>query len=386
MKKRQNFLPYALPSLSERELTLVTDTLKSLWWSRGARCEEFETRFREFVNAEYAVSVNSCTSALHLALACCDVGAEDEVITSPMTFCSTANVIVHQGATPVFCDIDSETGLIDADKIEELITPKTKVILPVHYGGQSCDLDKINAIGKRYNLKVVDDAAHATAAKYKGKMIGSLCDATAFSFYATKNLATGEGGMLTTNNATIYEKARILSLHGMDKNAFNRYQAGGTHEYDITYAGYKYNMSDLSAALGVAQIEQIEYIQNTRRKYADIYRNCIDKIEGISCLKQEDYCENAWHLFVITLDPAKISIDRNTFIEKLTAYNIGTSVHFKPVHTFTFYQEHFTAVHLPKAEDFYQNIISLPLYPSMTEEDVYYVMESVQAIAARYAK
>lgn len=387
MKKRENFLSYALPSLTECEIQEVNEILNSLWWSRGQKCDEFERRFAEYVGAKYAVSVNSCTAALHLALKGYDIGKGDEVITTPMTFCSTINVIIHQGSTPVFCDIDETTGLIDTAEIEKHITDKTKAIIPVHYAGQACELDKIKDIANKYRLKVLDDAAHAVATTYKGQKIGGLTEATSFSFYATKNLSTGEGGMLTTNDEGVYNRIKKLSLHGMDKNAFNRYKAGGSHEYDVSEIGYKYNMTDIAAGLGLCQLERLPTLQKKRKKLAEIYLSELAGIDGIDTLRQVEYGENAWHLFVIKLDPDKLSITRDEFIAELSALNIGTSVHFKPVHMFSWYKENLPQNKpLIKAEGFYKNIISLPLYPSMSEEDAYYVMEGVRWIACRYAK
>ena len=299
MNVREEFLPYAQPSLTHRELEEVLEAVRSLWWSRGEKCQRFEEEFAQKVGARYAVSMNSCTAALEVALCAYGVSPGDEVITTPMTFCSTANVALHLGARPIFCDIDPQTGLIDPAGIEPLITDKTRAILPVHYGGQPCDLKEIYAIADKNGLVVIEDAAHAAGAFYHGEPIGNCRDAAAFSFYATKNLATGEGGMLTTNDPEVAEKARVLSLHGMDKNAYNRYQEGGSHLYDVVYPGYKFNMGELAAALGLAQLERLDQMQATRRRYATLYEEGFASIPGIKTLRQLPERENAWHLFVI---------------------------------------------------------------------------------------
>ena len=388
MNVREECLPYAQPSLTHRELEEVLEAVRSLWWSRGEKCQRFEEEFAQKVGARYAVSMNSCTAALEVALCAYGVSPGDEVITTPMTFCSTANVALHLGARPIFCDIDPQTGLIDPAGIEPLITDKTRAILPVHYGGQPCDLKEIYAIADKNGLVVIEDAAHAAGAFYHGEPIGNCRDAAAFSFYATKNLATGEGGMLTTNDPEVAEKARVLSLHGMDKNAYNRYQEGGSHLYDVVYPGYKFNMGELAAALGLAQLERLDQMQATRRRYATLYEEGFASIPGIKTLRQLPERENAWHLFVIQVDPREFGMDREGLIRFLTGKKIGTSVHFKPVHTMTYYEEHLpqNPVPLPHAEAFYQTIISLPLYPSMGEEDVQYVIESVREASQLDAK
>ena len=388
MNVREEFLPYAQPSLTHRELEEVLEAVRSLWWSRGEKCQRFEEEFAQKVGARYAVSMNSCTAALEVALCAYGVSPGDEVITTPMTFCSTANVALHLGARPIFCDIDPQTGLIEPAGIEPLITDKTRAILPVHYGGQPCDLKEIYAIADKNGLVVIEDAAHAAGAFYHGEPIGNCRDAAAFSFYATKNLATGEGGMLTTNDPEVAEKARVLSLHGMDKNAYNRYQEGGSHLYDVVNPGYKFNMGELAAALGLAQLERLDQMQATRRRYATLYEEGFASIPGIKTLRQLPERENAWHLFVIQVDPREFGMDREGLIRFLTGKKIGTSVHFKPVHTMTYYEEHLpqNPVPLPHAEAFYQTIISLPLYPSMGEEDVQYVIESVREASQLDAK
>lgn len=390
MEIRKDFLPYGLPLITEKEVQAVSDVIRSGWWSKGPKTMEFEKKFAEYVGAKHAIALNSCTAALHLALAAKGIGPGDEVITTPMSFTSTTNTILHAGATPVIADIDEDTGLIDPQEIQRRITPRTKAIVPVHYAGQACDLDAIRAIAGRYGLFVSEDAAHAVSTTYKDQLIGGgdACQAASFSFYATKNLATGEGGMLTTSDDELAEKARVLSLHGMDRNAWNRYQKGGSWHYDVVAPGFKYNMTDIAAALGLCQLELLPEMQKTRERYAAIYDAAFSGMKAIGLQGQVPYGRNARHLYYIRVKEDQLTIGRDEFIEKLGQYNIGTSVHFIPIHLHPYYQEHLgtQAGDYPHAERFYSQIISLPLYPSMTEDDVQYVAMAVGEIAAKYAK
>ena len=388
MNKRDEFLPYCRPYFDDDELNRVADVLKSGGWTKGSVTREFEKVFAEYVGAKYAVAVNSCTAAMHIALVAKGIGDGDEVISTPMTFCSTINTIVHTGAKPVLVDIDSKTGLIDVDKIEAAITEKTKAIVPVHYAGQSCDMDKINAIAEKYGLFVLEDCAHALSTEYKGKKIGSMGNACAYSFYVTKNISTAEGGMLTTDDEELYEKASVLSLHGMSKNAWSRYGTKGDWKYEVCDPGFKYNLTDIAAALGIAQMNKLDEMQDIRTEYAEIYNKAFDKIDGITYLKDNGLGKNSAHLYVIQIDKNKFDIDRDTFIELLKEYNIGTSVHFIPICMHPYYINNFgyKKGDFPETEKMFEGIISLPLYPSMTREDVMYVIEAVREIAREHAK
>ena len=386
--KRTEFLPYALPFIEEKEINEVIDALKSNWLSKGPKTMEFEKRFAEYVGAKHAIAMNSCTAALHIALVANNIGEGDEVITTPLTFAASANTIVHTGAKPVFADIDEKTMCIDPNKIEEKITERTKAIVPVHYGGQSCDLDRINEIAKKHNLLVLEDAAHAIYTTHKGKLIGSIGDTTSFSFYATKNICTGEGGMLTTNSDEIAEKARVMSLHGMSKNAWNRFAKGGSWYYEILYPGYKYNMTDMQAALGLCQLEKIEKMQKIREKYAKMYNDAFGKLDEIITPNEVEGNRHAWHLYVIRVKEDMLKINRDEFIEALTEENIGTSVHYIPVHLHPYYMETFgyKMGDFPVAEKVFEGMISLPLYPSMKEQDVEDVINAVTRIVQENRK
>lgn len=386
--KRESFLPYALPMFDDKEINEVADTIKSNWVSRGPKTLEFEKRFSEYVGAKHAVAMNSCTAALHTALTGKGIGAGDEVITSPLTFAATANVVVHTGATPVFADIDPHTYNIDTNKIEDKVTERTKAIIPVHFSGQACEMDRILEIARKYDLFVLEDAAHAIHAKYKGRMVGSISHATAFSFYATKNLSTGEGGMLTTDDDDLADRARIISLHGMSRNAWKRYEKAGSWYYEILYPGFKYNMTDIQASLGLHQLDKLEDMQKTREEYAEIYNSAFQDVEEI--IRPEIVPENrhAWHLYVIQVNDSLLSIDRDQFIEELSKANIGTSVHFIPVHLHPYYREKYGYKEgdFPDAERAYKRMVSLPLYPKMTRQDVEDVANAVKSIAFRHRK
>lgn len=377
--RRQEFLPYALPLIEDDDIEAVVDSLKSNWVTKGPKTDEFEKRFAEYIGVKHAIAFNSCTAGLHTVLVAAGIGEGDEVITTPMTFAASANVIIHSGATPVFVDIDPITMNIDHTKIEEKITPRTRALIPVHIAGFPCEMDEIMAIASKHNLFVLEDAAHAVHTLYKDKMIGSIGDATAFSFYATKNLMTGEGGMVTTDNDDLADKLRVYSLHGMSRNAWNRYTAKGSWHYEVTFPGYKYNMTDIQAALGVTQLAKLESMQKTRESIAHRYNQAFAILPQLEIPIDRQYARHAWHLYIIKLNLEKISVDRAEFIELLKEENIGTSVHFIPVHLHPYYRDTFGLERgaLPQAENVYDRIISLPLYPKMSDTDVQDVIEAV---------
>lgn len=387
-KKRETFLPYAVPLIDDEDINEVVETLKSGWVAKGPRTIEFEKRFAEYTGAKYAVAMNSATAALHIALIARGVKPGDEVITTPITFAATANTIIHVGATPVFVDVDPETFCIDANKIEEKITDKTTAIVPVHYTGHACDMDKIRAIAEKYDLFVSEDAAHAIDTFYKGDLIGKKGDCASFSFYATKNICTGEGGMLTTNSEDIAEKARVMSTHGMSKAAWNRYGKGGAWRYDIEYPGHKYNMFDIQAALAKTQMNKLSAMQDRRKEIVKKYEEGFSTLDGIKLPPEADYTTHSWHLYVVRLELDKLTIDRDKFIELMGEANIGTSVHFIPVHLMSYYRENFGYKEgdFPVAESYFDTILSLPLYPKMTDEDVQDVINAVTHIISNYHK
>lgn len=387
--KREKFIPYNLPNITDAEINEVVDTLKSGWIAKGPRTVEFEKEFASYLGAKHAIGVNSCTAALHIALLANDIGAGDEVITTPMTFASTANTILHCGATPVFADIDFKTGCIDPKEIEKKVTAKTKAIVPVHYSGQVCDLDAIYKIADEHNLFVSEDAAHALWSRYKGRLIGNkLRGAASYSFYATKNLATGDGGMLVTDDDKTAERARILAGQGMSHNAWNRYAKGGSWKYDIVEPGFKYNMFDIQAALGLKQLSRLEEMQAARLKIAEKYQTAFSAIDALDPPFVPEYTTHCWHLYVLRIVPELLTIDRDQFIVELNERNVGTSVHFIPTHYMSAYKDRYgyKPEDFPMAQKHFDRIISLPLYPTMTEEETEYVISAVRDIVEKYHK
>jgi len=384
---RQEFLPFSLPDVGEAEIEEVVQTLKSGWITTGPKTKEFERRIAQYLGAKHAIAVNSCTGALHVALAAIGINRDDEVITSPLTFCSTANVIIHLGGRPVFADVGEDYS-IDPTQIEKHITPRTKAIIPVHYSGQPCHMDEIMACAQEHKLHVIEDAAHAIGAWYGERMVGTIGDVTAFSFYATKNMTTAEGGMITTADDELAERMQLLSLHGISKDAWKRYSSQGSWYYEVLYAGYKYNMTDIQAALGLHQLERLEHFIEVRDRYARMYNEAFGDMPEIQIPLVNEGIRHAWHLYVIQLNLERLDIDRAQFIEALRVANIGTSVHFIPVHLHPYYRQRFGYAQgdYPNAERIYDRIISLPLYPKMTEEAVQDVIDAVKTVVATHRK
>ncbi len=383
-KQRIQQIPFNLPSIGEEEIQEVAATLRSGWITSGPRTTAFEQQFAAYVGCRCAVAVNSCTAGLHLALVACDIGPGDEVITTPYTFAATAEVILHTGATPVFVDVEEDGFNINARKIEGAITSRTRAIIPVHFAGEPCDMDEITSIAAKHNLKVIEDAAHAFGATYKGKNIGSISDMTVFSFYATKNLTTGEGGMITTDDPELAHRLRMLSLHGLSHDAWNRYSAAGKWRYDITDLGYKYNMSDIQAAIGLQQLKKYPALQAARKELVRAYREHLMDVEELILPSEARNGVHAWHLFVVRLAPGSTSLHRDSVIEQLGKFGIGTSVHFIPLHFHSYYRLRygFAAGDFPNAEKAYAGAISLPLYPSLSLSEVEYVANTLRGIIA----
>lgn len=379
MRIRKNFLPFSRPSIGKSEVKRVTDCLKSGWITTGALCKEFEDNFIKLTGAQNAVSVNSATAGMHIMLAALNIGEGDEVITPSMTFASTVNMIALRGASPVFVDIDYGTLNINADLIEEKITGKTKAIIPVHFAGAPADMDKINSLAKKHKLMVIEDAAHAVGTYYKGIHSGGFGHPAIFSFHPIKNITTGEGGMITLNNAELEKKLRLLRFHGIERDAWKRYGKGCNPSYDIAAPGYKYNMPDVLAALGLAQMESWQEFNRKRTELAGIYLEQLEDISGIDLPQVPQYDHvHAWHLFVIKVS----ALDRDEFMNRLSEYNIGYGLHFPPTHTLTYVKERYAENIdlLPETERAAQKIISLPLFPDMREKDVKYVCEAIKEI------
>ncbi len=378
---RKEFLPFSPPYLGEEEIAEVVDSLRSGWITTGPKTKRFEQEFAKFVQAPAALALSSCTAALHTALVAAGIGPGDEVITTPMTFTATVAVIEHVGATPVLVDIEPDTLNIDPVLVAAAVTEHTKAVIVVHYGGHPCDLDAIQAICDEHGLLLVEDAAHAIPAKYKGRMIGSGSNPVAFSFYATKNLTTAEGGMLTGDPAMI-EKSAVYSLHGMNRDAWKRNSSAGSWRYDIVTPGFKYNMTDIQAAMGLQQLKKMERILTRRREIVGMYREALEPLGVFDLPVERDGCESAWHLFPVRIREGALKITRDEFIEGMRGRNIGTSVHFIPVHTFSYYREKygFEDQDYPIAFGESERLVSLPLHPGLQSKDVDHIVAAVKEI------
>lgn len=382
-----SFLPFHRASIGEEEMQAVLDVLRTGWLTTGPKTKEFETAFAKYVGAKHAVAVNSCTAALHLALAAIGIQRGDEVILPTLTFAATGEVVRYFDAKPVLVDSEPDSPQVSVEAIERAITPRTRAIIVVHYAGACADLDAILKLAKQNGLRVIEDAAHALPAEYKGKRIGSFSDVTCFSFYATKTLTTGEGGMATTEDAEIADRMRILSLHGISRDAYKRYTAEGTWRYDILDAGYKYNLSDLQSALGLAQLTKCDAMRDRREQIALWYTEELSKLNLFDCPTAPVSSQHAWHLYVPLLKNDALEIPRDQFIEELKQLGIGTSVHFIPLHLHSYYQQYlgFRAGQFPNAERHFERAISLPIFPAMTDEDVERVIQAIGDIRAQFS-
>lgn len=385
---RQTFLPFALPHITQAEIDEVVDTLRSGWLTTGPKTKRFEREFAARVGAPYALAVNSATAAMHLALDAIGLQPGDEVIVPVYTFTATAEVVVYFRARPVLVDVDPVTCNLDPAQLEKHITSRTRAIIVVHIAGLPAELDAIRAIARAHDLSVIEDAAHAFPARYCGCMIGTISDLTAFSFYATKTLSTGEGGMLTTANPAYAERASIMALHGISRDAWKRYAAQGSWYYEVLQAGYKYNMTDIAAALGLHQLERSEWLWGRRRAIAQRYTEAFSQWPEVEPPPNPNHVEHAWHLYLLRLRTERLAITRDAFIQALTQANIGTSVHFIPLHLHPFYRNtyHLAADDFPAALDAYRRVISLPIYPGMTDGDVEDVIAAVEQIIATHRK
>ena len=380
---RNQFLPFSLPTIEEDEISEVVDSLRSGWITTGPKVIRFEEDFKNYIGCSHAVAVNSGTAGLHISLMATEISDGDEVITSPMTFAATVNTVVLQRAKPVFADINPETLNINPDFIEQKITSKTKAIIPVHFAGQPCDLDRITAIAKKHNLLVIEDAAHAVGSEYKGVKIGKTETLAVFSFHPIKNITTGEGGMITTERADLAEKLRLLRFHGISKEAWKRYSAKGSPQYEILLPGLKYNMLDIQAAIGIHQLKKLDNFIEKRKNFANQYYNALKEIPEIITPGSVTYdCFHAWHLYIIKLRLEALKITRDEFIEELKKENIGTGIHFTAIHLHPFYANKFGFKRgdFPNAEYASDRIISLPLYPKMKDEDIDYVVEAIKKV------
>ena len=375
---RRDFLPFSPPLVGEEEIREVVDTLRSPWITTGPKTRRFEEEFAAFVHAPGALALNSCTAAMHTALACLDIGPGDEVITTPMTFTATANVIEHVGARPVLVDVEPDTLNIDPERVAAAITPRTRALLPVHYAGHPAERDVLEALARTHNLALIEDAAHALPASFRGRAIGSGPNPVAFSFYATKNLTTAEGGMLTADPEFL-DGARTTALHGMSRDAWKRYDQGGSWRYEVVRPGFKYNMTDVASAIGLWQLRKQERFHRRRVEIVDAYTQAFSAVEALEPPVRRPYVEHAWHLYALRIRPELLRIGRDRFIDELTTRNIGTSVHFIPIHLHPFYRKKYGYVpsDFPVAVANFERLLSLPLHPGLTDQDVSDVIDAV---------
>ena len=381
MDIRKDFLPLSRPSIGAREIEGVVSCLKSGWITTGPLCKAFEDKFCKLTGASYALSLSSGTAGMHLMLLSLDVKRGDEIITPSMTFASTLNMITFLGAKPVFVDVHYDTLNINVDLIEGKITERTKAIVPVHFAGAPADMDKILRIAKKHNLLVIEDAAHGLGAYYKGIHAGGWGQTAIFSFHPIKNITTGEGGMITHSDDHLEGRLKLLRFHGIERDAWKRYGKGGNPEYDIKTPGFKYNLTDIQAALGLAQLSRLEEMNGRRTRLADLYRKDLEGVSGLDLPGVPDYPHtHAWHLFVVKV----ASMERERFMQELSKYNIGYGIHFPAGHRLSYIQKRYKIKkgELKETERANDKLVSLPLFPDMMEGDVSYVCEAVREILA----
>lgn len=383
---RKEFLPFSIPTIGEEEINEVVDSLKSGWITTGPKVKLFEDAIRSYTGAPHAVALNSATAGLHVALLALGIGPGDEVITTPMTFAATVNMIVRVGAKPVLVDIEPGTLNIDAAEIRGKITANTKAVVPVHFAGQPCDMDAIFAAAEEFGLKVIEDAAHAIGTEYKGKRIGSLDSVSVFSFHPIKNITTGEGGAVCTRDEHLAEEMSLLKFHGMSKEAWKRYAAQGTPNYDIVLPGFKYNMLDIQAAIGIHQLRKLDSFNVRRMEIARFYNEEFASVDEIITPAPVLYQHlHAWHLYTPLIRTELLCIDRDTFMAELKKENIGTGLHFKSIHHHPYYRDtlQISVGQLPNADYASDRILSLPLFPKMSMEDACDVVEAVKKVIVR---
>jgi len=379
---RDKYLVFGAPLIEEAEINEVVDSLRSGWLGTGPKVAKFEQMFREYTGAEHALALNSCTAGLHLAMLAAGIGPGDEVITTPMTFCATVNSIIHTGATPVLVDCDRETQLIDPKCIEDAITPKTRAIVPIHLCGRPCDMDAISDIAHRHDLVVIEDAAHAIESVYKGRKIGNISHLTCFSFYVTKNIVTGEGGMVTTNNPDFAEKIKTYGLHGMTKDAWKRFSDEGYKHYQVVAPGFKYNMMDIQAAIGIHQLPRVNQWLARRNEIWHRYNKAFADLPISLPAIDEPNIVHARHLYTLMIDEVRCGINRDQFMKCLHKHNIGSGVHYLAVHLHPYYQDHFgyKPEDFPNATWLSEHTVSIPLSAKLSDTDAENVVEAIQNI------
>lgn len=381
-------VPFHVPFLEKEAIRAVTETLESGWITTGPKTRRFEEAFASFIGVRHALAVNSCTAALHLSLEAAGITEGDEVLVPTLTFAATGEVVTYFKAKPVLVDVDPFHFNLSVEDARRKITTKTKAVIPVHFGGHPCPMDAIRELAAANGLTVIEDAAHAIPAKFRGQTIGTLSPMTAFSFYATKTLTTGEGGMVTTNDDSLANRIGLMRLHGMSRDAWKRYTAEGTWRYDITEAGYKYNLTDPQSALGLVQLSKCEEMWWRRVEIAEKYNKALGSLETYHIPQVAEDVQHAWHLYVVLIEPSALGIHRDQVIEELRQRGIGTSVHFIPLHLHPYYRRvwGYREGEFPVAEKYFDRCMSLPIYPGMTNEDVSYVIEALHDISKKFRR
>lgn len=385
--RRETYLPYGKQWIDEDDIKAVVNVLKGDFLTTGPYISEFERAVADYVGAKYAVAFSNGTAALHGACYAAGIGEGDEVITTPITFAASANCVLYQGGTPVFADIDEKTYNIDPKEVEKKVTESTKAIIPVDFTGQPVNLDAIHEIANKHNLVVIEDAAHALGAKYKGKMVGSLSDMTMFSFHPVKHITSGEGGIITTNNKNYYDKLLMFRSHGITRDVDKMVENHGPWYYEMQFLGYNYRMTDFQAALGVSQLKKIDSFVARRKKYVEMYNEAFKEVKQVTTPFQDKESDSSWHLYIIKLDLDALSVSRKEIFQALQAKNIGVNVHYIPVHLLPYYKEmgHKNGDY-PIAEELYERIISLPLFPAMEEKDVQDVIDAVKETIREFSR
>ncbi len=384
---RSTFLPFSTPTIEDAEINEVVDSLRSGWITTGPKVKRFAEDFKAYVGAPYAVPLTSATAGLHLTLLALRVSEGDEIITTPMTFASTVSMIILCGGTPVLADIESGTLNINVDEVRKKITPRTRAVIPVHFAGQACDMEPLLALAKEHGLTVIEDAAHAVGTEYKGKKIGSLDTISIFSFHPNKNITTGEGGMVCTSDENLAEEISLMKFHGMSREAWKRFSTSGSPNYDILLPGFKYNMMDIQAAIGIHQLPKLDGFIDKRCAIAEFYNRELADVVELSLPAYAPYDQrHAWHLYTPLVRIEQMNIDRDRFMEELKNRNIGSGLHYKAIHHHAWYREHMGIADsdLPNASYASERILSLPLFPKMTMEDAVDVVGAIKLVIAKH--
>lgn len=377
-------VPFHRAPVGEEEAQAVSEVIRSGWMTMGPKTFEFEKEFAKYVGAQHAIAVSTGTAALHLSLEAAGVQAGDEVLLPTTTFTATAEAVTYVGARPVLVDIDPVTMNIDSEDAARRITPRTKAIIPVHLGGQPCDMDEIHALARVHRLRVVEDAAHAVPSEYHGKRVGQISEFTCFSFYATKTLTTGEGGMITTDNPEAAARMRLMRLHGVERDAWKRYRGDGSWFYEVLEAGFKYNLTDFQSAIGLVQLAKCDVMNQARKGIAQRYSDAFSSREELVIPTVREDRGTSWHLYILRLHLDHLNKDRNSFIEALRRRGVACSVHFIPLHLQPYYRRAYgyQPGDFPRAEREYHSCLSLPIYPGMTEIEINHVISAVLDTAA----